>query len=177
VETLPPLARKWLQRWRPALLNRSDAKHRARWWSLFRIDGARCDLPRVVWGDVGREPRALVLDAGDPRVPLNTCYVARCRQSSDAHALAAVLNSPLARAWLDAIAEPARGGYRRYLGWTMSLLPLPRDWTRAREILAPLSRRAGCDGPPTERALLDAVLDAYELDYEAVAPLVAWMTA
>jgi hypothetical protein len=175
IETLPPLTRKWLQRWRPALLNRADAKHRARWWSLFRVDGARCDLPRVVWGDVGREPRALVLDAGDPRVPLNTCYVTRCRHSIDAHALATVLNSPLPRAWLDAIAEPARGGYRRYLGWTLSLLPLPRDWNRARDILAPLSQCAASNGPPTDRALFDAVLEAYELDYESVAPLVAWM--
>ncbi len=118
----------------------------------------------------------MILDAGDPRVPLNTCYVARCRQTVDAHALATLLNSPLARAWLDAIAEPARGGYRRYLGWTTALLPLPNDWTRAREILAPLSQRVRSDGPPSDRTLLDAALEAYEIDYDTAAPLVAWMT-
>jgi hypothetical protein len=175
LDALPPLTQKWLQRWRPTLINRADAKHRARWWSLFRIEGARGDVSRVVWGDVGREPRAVVLDAGDPRVPLNTCYVARCRRIDDAHALAALLNSPLARAWLDTIAEPARGGYRRYLGWTMSLLPLPRNWARARDILAPLSQCARLGSPPGDATLLDAALAAYELDHQDVAPLVAWM--
>ena len=176
LDTLPPLTRKWLHRWRTTLAARADAKHRARWWSLFRIEGARCDRPRVVWGDVGREPRACVLDAGDSRVPLNTCYVARCRQLADAHALAALLNSPLARAWLDTIAEPARGGYKRYLGWTTALLPLPADWDRARELLAPLAeRRRTGDGAPSEAQLMDAVLAAYELDLDDVAPLVAWM--
>jgi hypothetical protein len=176
LETLPPLTRKLLQRWRPTLSNRTDARHRARWWSLFRVEGARCDLARVVWGDVGREPRALVLGVGDPRVPLNTCYVARCRDIRDAHALAALLNSPLARAWLDTIAEPARGGYHRYLGWTTSLLPLPADWPRARDLLAPLAERARTAvGPPSDTELLDAALAAYELDLEQVAPLVAWM--
>ena len=63
-----------------------------------------------------------MLLAGDATVPLNSCYVARCRDCATPIALAALLNSPLARAWLDAIAEPARGGYHRYLGWTLSLL-------------------------------------------------------
>ena len=56
----------------------------------------------------------------------------------DAHALATLLNSSLVAAWLNSIAEPARGGYRRYLGWTLSLLPVPVDWIRARNLLAPL---------------------------------------
>lgn len=173
---LPPLARKWFQRWRPTLANRADARNRARWWSLFRIESARSDRPRVVWGDVGKEPRALVLDAGDSRVPLNTCYVVRCRDSTDAHAFAALLNSPLARAWLDTIAEPARGGYRRYLGWTTALLPLPNNWRRARAVLAPLSERARSNNAPSDAELLDAALAAYELTLDAVAPLVAWLT-
>jgi hypothetical protein len=177
LSTLPPLARRWLQRWRPMLANRADARNRARWWSLFRVESARGDRPRVVWGDVGREPRALVLDAGDARVPLNTCYVVRCRDAIDAHAFATLLNSPLARAWLDAIAEPARGGYRRYLGWTTALLPLPGNWRRARAILAPLAERArSSNDAPSDAELLDATLAAYELSLDAVAPLVAWLT-
>lgn len=177
LSTVPPLARQWLQRWRPTLANRADARHRTQWWSLFRTESARPDVSRVVWADVGREPRALVLDAGDPRVPLNTCYVVRCRDIFDARALAALLNSPLARAWLDTIAEPARGGYRRYLGWTTSLLPLPSDWPRARAILAPLAERAvQHERAPSNAELLDAALAAYELRLDDVAPLVAWMS-
>jgi len=172
---LPLHASRLLSRWRRQLSARTDARQRARWWSLFRTESARVDRPRVVWGDVGREPRASVLDAGDPAVPLNSCYVARCRDECDAHALATLLNGPLARAWLNAIAEPARGGYRRYFGWTLSLLPLPSDWTRARAILAPLGEHARHHSPPSEMDLLEASLEAYKLAGDDVAPLVAWL--
>jgi hypothetical protein len=131
-------------------------------------------MPRVVWSDVGLSPRALVLDAGDPAVPLNSCYVVRCRDEGDALALAALLNSPLARAWLAAIAEPARGGYLRFLGWTMSLFPVPRDWERARDILRPFARRAMHGRPPSELEMLEAALDAYGLKHRDVAPLLGW---
>jgi hypothetical protein len=174
LSVLPPHAARWLARWRRALMQRADARHRARWWSLFRTESARFDLPRVVWCDVGREPRASVLEANDPRVPLNSCYVARCGDECDAYAFATLLNGPLARAWLDALAEPARGGYHRYLGWTLSLLPVPTDWARARRILSPLAERAVRECPPSDVELMEASLDAYGLRRSAVAPLVAW---
>jgi hypothetical protein len=172
---LPPLATRWFSRWRPALVARSDARHRARWWSLFRTASAAHDRPRVVWGDVGREPRASVICAGDPRVPLNSCYVVRCRDDTDAHAFAALLNSPLARAWLGALAEPARGGYRRYLGWTLALLPFPRDWARVREPLAQIGRAAAGGAFVSDTDLIEAAANAYAISTESIAPLVAWM--
>jgi hypothetical protein len=169
--SLPRHAADWLAPWRARLAARSDARGRRRWWSLFRTDAAAHDRPRVVWCDVGRAPRAAVLDAGDDTVPLNSCYVARCPSLDDAHALAALLNGPLAAAWLALVAEPARGGYRRFLGWTMSLFPLPRDWTRAVQLLAPLGRQ-GADGrAPSAAGLLDAALAAYALDHACVAAL------
>jgi hypothetical protein len=171
---LPPHAAKWLSRWRRQLTARTDARGRQRWWSVFRTESARFDRPRVIWGDVGREPRASVIDAGDRTVPLNSCYVTRCQSAADAHALAALLNGPVARAWLNAVAEPARGGYRRYFGWTVALLPVPSDWDRARDVLAPIGERARLGERPTEIELLDASLAAYQLDAEDVAPLVAW---
>ena len=174
---LPPHANRVLSRWRRQLIARTDSRGRARWWTLFRTESARFDRPRVIWGDVGREPRASVLDAGDRTVPLNSCYVTRCQDATDAHALTALLNGPVARAWLDAVAEPARGGYKRYFGWTMSLLPVPADWSRARAVLAPLGERARCGSPPSELELLDAALAAYGLEAEVVAPLVAWTSA
>ena len=171
---LPPHAARWFARWRRVLTQRADARHHGRWWSLFRTESARFDRPRVVWCDVGREPRGSVLDANNPYVPLNSCYVARCSDACDAYTFAALLNGPLARAWLDALAEPARGGYHRYLGWTLSLLPVPADWGLARRVLAPLAERASHDCPPSDVELLDASLDAYGLRRESVAPLVAW---
>jgi hypothetical protein len=104
-------------------------------------------------------------------VPLNTCYVLRCADVVDAHALAALLNSPLAAAWLAVLAEPARGGYHRYLAWTVARLPLPDEWMRAREILAPLARRALAGDAPTADELLAAALRAYRLRAASVQPL------
>lgn len=171
--TLPARARRHLQRWRRPLELRTDGRG-ARWWALFRTDSARTDRPRVVWADIGRTPRALVLPSGDETVPLNTCYVVRAPSEDDAHALAALLNSGVMTAWLAALAEPARGGYRRYLGWTCARLPVPLDWARARDALAPIGREAA-EGRPPDAAVLDAaVTAAYGLSADDLAPLIRW---
>jgi hypothetical protein len=171
---LPPLAERWLRPWRRDLEARSDGQGRARWWSLFRTEGAAANLPRVVWCDIGRTPRALVLDAGDPTVPLNSCYVQRCRDTEDALAFAALLNSALAASWLGILAEPARGGYHRYLGWTMALLPIPRDWPHARALLAPLGRRARDGETVTPHELLVAAVRAYRVRPDDLVPMLEW---
>ena len=118
-----------------------------------------------------------MLEAGDPCVPINSCYVAVCPDETDALALTALLNSVVAEAWLAALAEPARGGYRRFLGWTMSLFPLPADWARARDTLAPLAAAAmrSVEDPLALRvALLEETLAAYRLRHSHLAPLLAW---
>jgi hypothetical protein len=174
LDRLPPRAERWLRGWRRRLIARSDARGSQRWWTLFRTDAAAHDVARVVWADFGRAPRAAVLLPGDRAVPLNTCYVVRCADARDAHALAAVLNSALAAAWLGTLAEPARGGYRRYLGWTMSLLPLPVDWAQARTLLAPMGERAAAGDPPADAELLDAVMRAFGIRRAAVSALLDW---
>jgi N-6 DNA Methylase len=177
VQSLPTRTARWLAGWRRQLAARADARLASQWWSLFRTEAAANDRARVVWGDLGREPRASVLPPGDERVPLNTCYVTRCRDVEDAFALAALLNSPIARAWLDAIAEPARGGYRRYLGWTMSLLPVPREWSRVRGALASLGESGASGRAPSDQDLLEASLLAYGADRRTMAALIAWTSA
>ena len=173
---LPEHARRWLARHQRALLARSDARGKRAWWSLFRTESASSTRPRVVWADVGRTPRAAYVEVGDPLVALNSCYVARCASSVDALALTALLNSPLAAAWLALLAEPARGGYHRFLGWTMALLPLPHDWVRARTLLAPLTERALGGDIPAPDELFAVVTRAYRVRRADVAPLVAWAT-
>jgi len=174
LQALPPHAAKWLARWRRRLAARSDAHAGKAWWTLFRTQAASASRARVVWADMGRAPRALLLAAGDQTVPLNSCYVVPCDDHDDALALTALLNSSLAAAWLHVLAEPARGGYHRYLGWTVSLLPLPREWRCARQLLAPLARRALDGDEPTTCELLDAATRAYRLRAADVAPLIAW---
>ncbi|MGH7646784.1 MAG: hypothetical protein ACREND_01600, partial [Gemmatimonadaceae bacterium] len=143
----------------------------------FRTGGSSSARARVVWADVGRTPRALVLTPNDDAVALNSCYVLTCRDPRDAYTLTALLNSPLLAAWLTLIAEPARGGYRRFLAWTVALLPTPHDWTRAREILAPLAQRAGEGHDPDAGELLDATLRAYRLQQSEIEPLLEWTTS
>lgn len=143
LRTLPPAAARWLSHWRRRLEARGDARGRLPWWTLFRTESARHDTPRVVWADIGKRLRTVVLAAGDPTVPLNTCYVLHAASDTDAWALHALLASPLAAAWLDTLAEPARGGFRRYLGWTVSTLPVPQHWAVARNALAEIGRCSG----------------------------------
>lgn len=167
--TLPPRARRWLERWRAPLERRTDRA--SAWWALFRTESAATDRARVVWADIGRTPRARVLPAGDLHVPLNSCYVVRTRDETDAHALAALLNAPVMIGWLACLAEPARGGYHRFLGWTCALLPVPREWSRARTLLAPIGRAAAMGRPidPTSHDAL--VADAFGVPLASLAAL------
>jgi hypothetical protein len=174
MKQLPAGAQSWLAPWRRQLESRADAQRAPRWWSLFRTDAARSHLPRVVWSDIGKTPRALVLLPGDETVPINSCYVARTPSLEDAHALAALLNSPVAAAWLAVIAEPARGGYHRYLGWTLARLPIPNDWRRAVAILAPLAREAVDGDIPDSATLTDAAIRAYRVRACDMEPLLTW---
>ena len=175
LQTLPPLVRRWLQSFHDRLEGRSDLRGRMPWWTLFRTESGSPASPRVIWADFGLTPRAIAVEAGDPVVALNTCYVVKCETLKDAHALATLLNGPLLSAWLNTLAEPARGGYRRYLGWTMSVLPLPKDWNRAREQLAPLGERAMLGDVPPRDEMVRAALSAYGLCLRDVEPLLSWM--
>jgi len=175
VRSLPPLARRWLLSFRDRLHDRSDLHAKMPWWTLFRTESASVASPRVIWADFGVAPRAIAIVPGNPIVALNSCYVATCETMPDAHALATLLNGPLASAWLNSVAEPARGGYRRYLGWTMSLLPLPRDWGHGARRLAALGERAMLGDVPPQNEMLAAALSAYRLELRDVQPLLSWM--
>jgi len=88
--------------------------------------------------------------------------------------MSVILNSSLASAWLNCIAEPARGGYHRYLGWTLALLPIPRDWERAKCILAPLGELAAAGTVPDDAEVQRAALESYGMSSEAVEELLEW---
>ncbi len=171
---LPPHAASWLGRWRHQLAARSDTRGQLPWWALFRTESASATHPRVVWPDLGRTPRATLIPAGDATVALNSCYVARAADLADAHALTALLNSAVVAAWLNILAEPARGGYRRYMGWTVGLLPLPQPWEETRSVMAPLAAAALDGAPPSEAQLTETVAAAYGLDLDALHPLLSW---
>jgi hypothetical protein len=57
----------------------------------------------------------------------------------------------------------------------MSLLPLPKEWIHARELLAPLGERAMLGDVPPQAEMLDAALGAYGFRLRDVQPLLSWM--
>ena len=173
LRTLPAPAARHLAPFTHALRARTDLRPRDAWWTLFRTDLLARGGWRVAWADVGRSLRATLLPPQSPTVPLNSCYGVRCTDPIDAHALLALLNAPTTTALLALVAEPARGGFHRFLGFTVASLPLP-PWHRARELLAPLAARARRGTPPDARTLHDATLAAYGVRHDDVAPLLAW---
>ena len=174
LRVLPPGAARWLAHWRKRLEARGDARGRQRWWTLFRTDAARYDCPRVVWADIGRTLRSEVLAAGDPTVPLNSCYVLRTPSEVDAWALHTLLTSPVAGAWLDTLAEPARGGFRRFLGWTVAALPVPHDWNRARNCLAEVGRARARGLSIAADDVCSIVARGYGIPRSDLQPLLDW---
>jgi N-6 DNA Methylase len=170
-----PLARHFAAH-RRALSERTDLRPREAWWSLFRTELLSSNGWRVVWADIGKTLRATLLQPHAPLVPLNSCYGVRLHDPVDAHALTALLNAPLTTAWLSLVAEPARGGYHRFLGWTVLALPMPR-WDRARELLAPLAARARRGELVSVETLHSATLAAYDIRHAAIAPLLEWTSA
>jgi hypothetical protein len=165
---LPHHAALWLAPHERRLRARTDLHPGMPWWTLFRTASASTARARVVWADVARSPRVLVLERGDPTVALNSCYVLSCTTSDDARALAALLRSPPCAAWLHALAEPARGGYLRHLAWTVALLPIPADWPAARHALLSLTSES------TPRDQITVAAQAYGIDLEDILPLVEW---
>ncbi|HEY8163962.1 MAG TPA: N-6 DNA methylase [Gemmatimonadaceae bacterium] len=174
LQELPKHTRSWLSAYRRELERRTDNRNGGPWWRLFRTESASTACTRVVWPDFGRSPAAAIVEAGCDAVFLNSCYVAMCRDADSAIALMVLLNSPIVAAWLNPIAEPARGGYRRYLGWTMSLVPLPADWERAKRNLVPLGRAAMAGCVPSDDSIRDATLKSYGLRDADVESLVLW---
>jgi hypothetical protein len=147
------------------------------WWRLFRTPAAASTQHRVVWSDIGRRVRACVLEPGDSTVPLNTCYVVFACEETAAWALATLLNGPLVDAWLNVLAEPARGGYHRYMAWTVGLLPIPRNPQTLADILASVGIRARDGADISDLELLETALAAYRLRQTDVAPLLEWRDA
>jgi hypothetical protein len=164
---LPPRIARWLAPWRPRLAARTDARGTGAWWTLFRTAAADARRPRVAWADLARTPSPRLLLAGDPHVPLNSCYVAAFDDERDARAFACLLAAPPLIAWLGALAEPARGGFRRHLAWTVALLPVPHAWAAVRDRLAD-----ALDASPAARTV--AVASAYGIPAHSLAPLLAW---
>src|SRR6266511_303055 len=122
-------------------------------WQLFRT-GLASAPHRVIWPDLGRRLSAAV--PAPDGVPLNTVYGIATRDSADAAALAALFNSCWLTALARLVADPARGGFRRFNARVVRGLPVPAAGSA---VWAELARR----GHRCESAD-DLIADAFELD-------------
>ena len=136
---LPPKAAAHVAQHRRRLLARADHRNGPP-WTLFRL-AAASPGHRVIWPDIARRPRAVVLDAtrSPTAFPLNSCYVSRASDLNTALVIAAVMNSSFAQALVVATADEARGGYRRVNARVASAIPVPESG-QASEPLIALSR-------------------------------------
>lgn len=158
--TLPPLARRYVRRHAARLRRRTDFR-RGPPWTVFRTRAATTQH-RVVWPDLARRPRAVLLEETAPEaIPLNTCYVAPAPDRETGLVIAAVLNSTWSRATVWVSADEARGGYRRINARAVARLPVPgrKD---GRGALAELSAVAHRRAVPQDE-LDDAVAAALDL--------------
>lgn len=151
--SLPRAAAQYLAPHTGALRRRAD-HHGGRSWALFRTRPASAPH-RVVWADVARRLEAAALSG--PRdlalIPLNTCYVLPVPECRTALRLAAWLNSTWCRSAAAAIADPASGGFARFIARVVSSLPCPTT-VLSDEPLLELAR-AGVAGRLAQDALDD----------------------
>ena len=122
-------------------------------WQLFRT-GLGFAAHRVVWPDLGRRLAAAV--PAPELVPLNTVYGIATRDTADAAALAALFNSCWLTALARLVADPARGGFRRFNAGVVRALPVPASGAAVWAALARCGQR--CE--PAD----DLVADAFQLD-------------
>jgi Eco57I restriction-modification methylase len=122
-------------------------------WQLFRT-ALGCAAHRVVWPDLGRRLTAAVPSPN--LVPLNTIYGIATRDAADAAALAALFNTVWLTALARLVADPARGGFRRFNARVVTGLPVP---AASSPVWAELARH-GQRCEPAD----DLIADVFQLD-------------
>jgi hypothetical protein len=103
-------------------------------------------------------------------VPINTCYVSAAPDDETALAIAATINSAWVRVLVHAVADEARGGYRRFNARAVGCVPVPAAGA-ARRHLAHLSRAAHTSHDVDACEIDEAVADALGLSRDVRATL------
>lgn len=101
---------------------RRDHKSKLPLWQMFRVHPSMLGH-KVVWRDMGEQLQACAVDA--QMLMLNTVYYIGTPDHVRAWIWSVYLNHPMIRDVAHQLAERARGGWRRYFAWVISLLPMP----------------------------------------------------
>lgn len=124
LKEIPPEIEGYFEANRTTLEERSDYDPRLPLWQVFRVRPDTC-APKIVWRDIAPELEAIEVPAR--AVPLNTVYYLPTQSEEEATELQRFLNSLPVKAFARAVAERARGGYRRHFAWVVKLIPVPKD--------------------------------------------------
>lgn len=170
-----PLVRSYLQQQAARLMNRSDYRS-GPLGTLFRLKASLAQH-RVVWADLAERPRAAVSSRvpGQSPIPLNSCYLLPTSERGEAEALAVLFNSTWVWALAVAMADEARGGYRRMNARFAARLPLPKkrvDW----QALTELGRQPPRGVHVTQDQIDTAVADALGISRRCQENLRAFVT-
>ncbi len=157
--SLPAALEAHFENFRQRLEGRSDYRSGPIWTVFRRHDDI--DAPGVVWRDLGEQLEAAV--AGADAIPMNSVYYLPAPSQPAAKAVVQLFHSEPMRAIARAIAERARGGWRRHFAWVMRLLPIPDRWVSDLD--------DGALSPVDDPGLLHR---AYGLDSTDVQTLAAW---
>lgn len=170
LDQLPALAAGYLEKHRRRLVARAD-RGDLPIWAIFRLRAA-LGSHRLVWADIARRPCAVALDETPHAraLPLNTCYVAAAPDRETALAAAAVMNSTWTAALVSAVADEARGGYRRVNARVAGEIPVPCRG-QLFDRLVQLSQLAHAQGGFDQGILDTAVADALGLSDDGRAAL------
>ena len=172
----PRLAR-FLEKHRDRLTGRSGYRTGLPLGAVFRLSEETLG-PKVAWHDLSDTLRAVALPAtvpfdGRPRelVPLNTVYFLPSADRSASILMAGILNSLPVRCFARAVAERAKDARFRFFAWTLSTLPLPREWHSGRPAtaiarLSTAAHEAGGIDPADQDRLDRAVGAQYGLGAE-----------
>ena len=160
---LPTMTADYLASRREALHRRSDLRASMAPWSLFRVHRDVMG-PKVVWRDLSQVPEACFID-GEQHAPLvlNTAYYARVSDRVEGLLLAAWLNSRAAAGLSRALAEHARGNYRRFFSSVIGLLPWPYEYANERDIDCILELSQALHSAEQQPELRDALLTELNL--------------
>lgn len=126
-EQLPAPLEQHFEQHRVALERRSDYRD-GPIWQLFRVRADTC-APKVAWRDMSVLLEPVLV--GEGPVAANTVYYVPFEQAEAAAGFARWMRTPVVRACAYAIAEHARGGWRRHFAWVVRMLPIPAlhfDW-------------------------------------------------
>ncbi|WP_353635479.1 Eco57I restriction-modification methylase domain-containing protein (plasmid) [Halobacterium sp. NMX12-1] len=121
--------RDWASLHREELEDRSCVQKQGEAWYGWHETPPMEDLlqPKIVFKDIAKEPRFWAEREGDV-VPRHTVYYLIPQEGVPFDDLLKYLNSPKARAWIEANCQKAANGFLRLQSRVLEDLPVPKKW-------------------------------------------------